>query len=141
MARESKEKLLEHLDALKNFPNSKLVKQLRQQIQRQIEKVDQTEIISSPKEIAKQANLSRSKKLERYHRYIRLIRDNFPDLSHAEIRKQFTKRRRGESVSINDAVWQNLPTNETAPSSHKPMTGNWNDSCVRSHSMHPIPFH
>ena len=105
---DKRNRLLERLDALKIFPkNNKLVKQLRQQIQRQLERLEQKGTVVSPEEIAKQANLSRSRKLERYHRYIRLIRDNFPDLSHAEIRKQFAKRRNQEDVSIPDAVWQN----------------------------------
>ena len=102
MAKESKEKLLEHLDALKNFPSNKLVTQLRQQIQTKIERL---EVIPVP--VSKNGNLSRSSKLKRYHKYIRLIRDNFPDLTHAEIRKQFAKRRNHEDVSIPDAIWQN----------------------------------
>jgi len=102
MAKESKEKLLEHLDALKNFPNNKLVKQLRQQIKTKIERLETT-----PVPVSKNINLSRSSKLKIYHKYIRLIRDNFPDLTHAEIRKQFAKRRNQEDVSISDAVWQN----------------------------------
>ena len=102
MVKESKEKLSEHLEALKDFPNNKLVKQLREQIKTKIEKLDKT-----PVPVSKNVNLSRSSKLKRYHKYIRLIRDNFPDLSHAEIRKQFAKRRNQEDVSIPDAVWQN----------------------------------
>ena len=102
MTKESKEKLLEHLDALKDFPNSKLVRALREQIKTKIEKLETT-----PVPVSKNVNLSRSSKLKRYHKYIRLIRDNFPDLTHAEIRKQFAKRRNQEDVSIPDAVWQN----------------------------------
>ena len=102
MAKESKEKLLEHLDALKDFPNNKLVRQLRQQIKTKIERLDVTTV-----PVSKNVNLSRSSKLKRYHKYIRLIRDNFPDLTHAEIRKQFARRRNQEDVSIPDAVWQN----------------------------------
>ena len=102
MTKESKEKLLEHLDALKDFPNNKLVKQLREQIKTKIERLEVT-----PVPVSKNINLSRSSKLKRYHKYIRLIRDNFPDLTHAEIRKQFAKRRNQEDVSIPDAVWQN----------------------------------
>ena len=90
------------LDALKGFPDNKLVKELRKQIEAKIERL---EITSVP--VSKNINLSRSSKLKRYHQYIRLIRDNFPDLTHAEIRKQFAKRRNQEDVSIPDAVWQN----------------------------------
>ena len=102
MAKENKEKLLEHLNALKDFPNNKLVIALRKQIKTKIERLETT-----PIPVSKNVNLSRSSKLKRYHKYIRLIRDNFPDLSHAEIRKQFARRRNQEDVSIPDAVWQN----------------------------------
>jgi len=102
VTKESKEKLLEHLDALKDFPNNKLVKQLREQIKTKIERLE-----VAPVQVSNNVNLSRSSKLKRYHQYIRLIQDNFPDLSHAEIRKQFAKRRNQEDVSIPDAVWQN----------------------------------
>lgn len=101
-------KLQEQLDALKIFPKSKLVRELRKQIQNKIKKLEKT-IISPKPQINKQklANESRSRKLKRYHRYIRLIRDNFPDLTIAQIRSQFSKRRKGNQVTIPDAVWQN----------------------------------
>jgi len=101
-------KLQEQLDALRIFPKSKLVKQLQKQIQDKITRVQKTVKLPKP-QIDKQklANQSRSRKLKRYHRYIRLIRDNFPDLSIAQIRTQFSKRRQGAEVSIPDAVWQN----------------------------------
>jgi len=99
---DKRNKLLEQLDALKIFPNNKLVRTLRQQIKTKIKRLE-----VAPVPISKNVNLSRSNKLKRYHKYIRLIRDNFPDLSHAEIRRQFAKRRRQEDVSIPDAVWQN----------------------------------
>jgi len=101
-------KLQEQLDALKIFPKSKLVRELQKQIQNKITRLQKT-IVSPKKPINKEklANLSRSRKLKRYHRYVRLIRDNFPDLTIAEIRKQFSKRRKGTEVSIPDAVWQN----------------------------------
>ena len=102
MVKESKEKLLEHLDALKNFPNNKLVRALRKQIKTKLEKLDEASI-----QIVKDTNLIRSNKLKRYHNYIRQIRNNFPDLTYNQIRKQFAKRRRQEDVSIPDAVWQN----------------------------------
>ena len=102
MTKESKEKLLEHLDALKDFPNNKLVKALREQIQTKIERL---EVIPVP--VSKNVNLSRSNKLKRYHNYLRQIRNNFPDLTYKQIRTQFANRRNQEDVSIPDAVWQN----------------------------------
>lgn len=100
-------KLQEQLDALKIFPKSKLVKQLQDQIINKIKSLEKNIIRTKPQDKQKLANQSRSRKLKRYHRYVRLIRDNFPDLTIAEIRKQFSKRRKGTDVSIPDAVWQN----------------------------------
>jgi len=53
------------------------------------------------------ANLNRSKKLERYWRYIKLIRDNFPDLKTSQIRTELRKRSLGQESEIPDAIWQN----------------------------------
>jgi len=53
------------------------------------------------------ANVKRSSKLQRYWRYVKLIRDNFPDNTVKEIRKQLTVRQQGQEVGIPDAVWQN----------------------------------
>ncbi len=52
-------------------------------------------------------NQIRSAKQKRYWRYVKLIRDNFPDLKTSEIRKQLKERRRGNKVNISDAIWQN----------------------------------
>lgn len=99
-----KQKLLEQLNALKLFPNNKLVKQLRKQIITQLEKLDKKEVqIIKPKEKSNQ----RASKLRKYHRYLRMIRDNFPDLTYSQIRTQFAKRKQGSEVSIPDAIWQN----------------------------------
>ena len=53
------------------------------------------------------ANVKRSSKLQRYWRYVKLIRDNFPDNTVKEIRKQLTVRQQGQETDIPDAVWQN----------------------------------
>jgi predicted ester cyclase len=98
-----KQKLLEQLNALKLFPNNKLVKQLRAQIISQLEKLDKKEPVIKPKVKPSQ----KASKLRKYHRYLRMIRDNFPDLTYSQIRTQFAKRKRGDEVSIPDAVWQN----------------------------------
>jgi len=94
-----RKKLLEQLDALKIFPNNKLVKELKKQIKNKLEK-KQSRQQTIP-------NQSRSIKLKKYHRYIKLVRNSFPELTHAEIRKQFSKRRRNKQVSIPDVIWQN----------------------------------
>jgi len=53
------------------------------------------------------ANVKRSSKLQRYWRYVKLIRDNFPDNTVKEIRKQLTVRQQGQETNIPDAIWQN----------------------------------
>ena len=102
-------KLLEQLDALKIFPKNKHVLALQKQITNKITKLEKIIIPSKVtiKEKQKLVNESRSRKLKRYHKYIRLIRDNFPDLTIRQIRAQFSKRKKGSEVSIPDAVWQN----------------------------------
>jgi len=99
----NKDKLLKQLDALKIFPNTKLVKELKNQIKNKLKKLE-TVIPEKPKS---DPNISRSNKLKRYHNYIRQIRNNFPDLKYNQIRTQFSKRKQGTNVSIPDAVWQN----------------------------------
>lgn len=101
--KEDQKKLLEQLDALKLFPNNKLVKQLRKQI---IDKLKTLER-KKPEKPKPQPKVSRSGKLRRYHNYIRQIRNNFPDLSYNQIRTQLKKRKQGNEVDIPDAVWQN----------------------------------
>ena len=104
-----KKKLLEQLDALKVFPNNKLVRQLRKQIQDKLSSLEVSKAIKT--EIPVNANLSRSKGLKQYHRYIRLIRDNFPNLKYSEIRKQFSQRRQGQGSDIPDVVCKILRHN------------------------------
>ena len=103
----NKDKLLKQLDALKIFPNNKLVQQLRKQIKKKLGRVEKSKPIITSLDKQSSANQIRSSKLQKYHKYIRLIRDNFPDLSYNQIRKQFSKRKQGTNVSIPDAVWQN----------------------------------
>jgi len=99
-----KNKLLERLNALKLFPNNNEVRKLRSRTIRALERL---EIPKEPKIPKIKDTQKRSSSLKKYHRYIRMIRDNFPDLEYSDIRKQFSKRRRGDSVTIPDAVWQN----------------------------------
>ncbi|MDH5463592.1 MAG: hypothetical protein OEW49_04725 [Nitrosopumilus sp.] len=103
---DKKSKLFEQLDALKIFPNNKLVRELRRQIQDKIARIEK-DAIPVKKKITETANKTRSGKLRRYHSYIRQIRNNFPEYSYKQIREQFAKRRNQEDVSIPDAVWQN----------------------------------
>lgn len=96
-------KLKEQLEALKIFPDNKLVRELRKQIIEKLEKIEK----KVKKRKKKKPKRTRSKSLQKYHRYIRLIRDNFPNLSYGEIRKLFFLRKHGKEISIPDVVWQN----------------------------------
>lgn len=107
MLEENKKKLLEQLEALKIFPNNKLVKELRKQILAKLGKLEEKLPIVIVKDVQEEANRSRSSKLGKYHRYLRMIRDNFPNLKYNEIRKQFSHRKHGFEVDIPDVVWQN----------------------------------
>ena len=103
-----KDKLLRQLDALKLFPNNNLVKQLRKQVKIKLHRVEKKAVIPVvPADTRAVANAARSTKLRKHHRYIRLIRNNFPNISYLKIRQQFSKRKKGQDVSISDAVWQN----------------------------------
>ena len=100
-----KNKLSELLKTLKEFPQLREVKSLRKRLEKEEQK-----IIPKIRVIEKQiisANVRRSVKLERYWRYIKLIRDNFPNLTTNQIRTQLKQRRQGQDVSIPDAIWQN----------------------------------
>ena len=101
---EHRNKLLKRIDALKLFPNNNEVRILRARTQKVLERLEkQSKVKPKPKIVSDKRSLS----LKKHHRYIRLIRDNFPNLLYSDIRRQFAKRRRGEEVSIPDAVWQN----------------------------------
>jgi phage I-like protein len=106
--KESQEKLLDQLNALKVFPKNKLASQLRKQIQDKLKKLE----IKKPREPSKEekkrlSNLSRSGKMRRYHNYIRQIRNNFPNYSYKQIRSQLSRRKKQQSVPIPDVIWQN----------------------------------
>jgi len=105
MTPEEKKKLLEQLKALKLFPNNRLVKELRKQVLVKLGRIEKKIPFVLPPE--ENSNLARSSKLKKYHRYLRMIRDTFPNLDYKTIRKQFSQRKQGKDVSIPDVVWQN----------------------------------
>jgi len=102
--KEQKDKLIKRLDALKLFPNNNEVRKLRSRTQKTLERLEKLDVTPTP--IPSKVS-TRSSSLKKHHRYIRLIRDNFPNLKYSDIRRQFGKRKRGKEVSIPDAVWQN----------------------------------
>ena len=100
------DKLREQLENLKQLPNIKEVVALRKRLQKEQKRITKpiTPKITIPKV---DVNVKRSTKLQRYWRYVKLIRDNFPNLKTNEIRKQLKQRQQGKEVGIPDAVWQN----------------------------------
>lgn len=94
------------LDQLKGI-RIKEVLSLKKRLEKEKAKLIPKEIeIKIPKEIVS-ANQKRSSKLARYWRYVKLIRDNFPNLKTSEIRKQLKIRQQGQKTKIPDAIWQN----------------------------------
>jgi len=98
-----KEELERHLDALKQFPNIREVKALRKRIKGELKRVPR-KAKPQPKAVP---NQSRSSKMTKYWRYVKMIRNNFPNLTVSDIRRQFSKRRKGNKVKIPDVIWQN----------------------------------
>jgi hypothetical protein len=100
------EKLNAILDHLKGLRIKEAV-YLRQRLEKEKRKLIPQEIeIKIPKQ-KESTNQKRSSKLSRYWRYVKLIRDNFPNLKTSEIRKQLKIRQQGHKTKIPDAVWQN----------------------------------
>jgi hypothetical protein len=102
------EKLNVLLDQLKGMRIKEAV-YLRQRLEKEKQKLTtpETEIKIPKEQIKKSANQKRSSKLSRYWRYVKLIRDKFPNLETNDIRKELKKRQRGEKSKIPDAIWQN----------------------------------
>ncbi len=100
------DKLREQLENLKQLPNIKEVVALRKRLQKEQKRI--TKPVAPKITIPKvDVNVKRSNKLQRYCRYVKLIRDNFPNLKTNKIRKQLKQRQQGQEVDIPDAVWQN----------------------------------
>ncbi len=101
-----KDKLTEQLRALGELPQIREVKALRQRLEKELERFSTKEIDEKIPEVIS-PNVKRSSKLSRYWRYVKLVRDNFPNLKVKDIRSQLKKRQQGEESDIPDAVWQN----------------------------------
>ena len=100
------DKLDQLLRTLQGLPRLREVNALKKRLEKEKIKLEKPikPIITKPKV---NANRNRSIKLQRYWRYVKLIRDNFPNLSVIEIRKQLTLKTQGQETKIPDAVWQN----------------------------------
>jgi len=86
----------------------KEARSLKKRLEKEREKlIPQIEIKIPKEQIKVGANQKRSSKLSRYWRYVKLIRDNFPNLKTSEIRNQLKIRQQGQKTKIPDAIWQN----------------------------------
>ena len=97
--------ILEQLKGLRIKEATLLKKRLEQEKKKLILTKPKITISKEIKQIS--ANRIRSTKLKRYWRYIKLIRDNFPNLETNQIRAQLKKRQQGLESDIPDAIWQN----------------------------------
>jgi len=109
-----RKRILERIDALKSFPNTKTVRQLRKELKAQLEAIEiksarqaELKVRRTTRQIRIEGNISRANNLRRYHNYMRLIHQNFPDIRYSDIRKMFRLRKEGKEVSIPDVIWQN----------------------------------
>jgi predicted nucleic acid-binding protein len=101
----SLDKLDKILEQLKGIRIKEAV-DLRKRLQKEKAKVKTSRKIIK-ETIKVSANQKRSSKLSRYWRYVKLIRDNFPDVTTSQIRTQLKQRKKGQKTKIPDAVWQN----------------------------------
>lgn len=114
MSARNRKKIQRQLDALKDFANTKAVRQLRKELQARLRTIEtrakkgkQARFPVSRKEVQRQANLSRARKLHKYHNYLKQIQKNYPDLTYTQIRKQFKERKQGKKSEIPDVIWHN----------------------------------
>jgi hypothetical protein len=62
-------------------------------------------IVTEFPKITKGQKISRT--LKKRFRYLRLIRNQFPEISWLELRREFSRREKGLDSKIPDVVWQN----------------------------------
>jgi hypothetical protein len=102
-------KVKEQLESLKNLPNLKEVIALRKRLQSELKILSAKE--ESKIEIIKFTGLTRnqkiSKTLKKRFRYLRLIRNQFPEISWLDLRREFSRREKGQDSKVPDVVWQN----------------------------------
>ncbi len=99
--------ILEQLKGIRIKEAISLRKRLQKEKEKLVPKQKPIKLEVSKLQRKQIANQNRSKKLERYWRYIKLIRDNFPDLKTNQIRAELKKRSQGQKSEIPDAIWQN----------------------------------
>ena len=99
--------ILEQLKGLRIKEAINLRKRLQLEKIKLIPKIKEPVESVSATAIKQIANQKRSSKLTKYWRYIKLIRDNFPNFKTNQIRTQLKKRSQGLKSKIPDAIWQN----------------------------------
>lgn len=111
---ERRKKLLKQLDALKIFSNTATVRKLRQELnaklhalETKIERGKQAKLPLPKTSVHQNANAARAAKMRKYHNYIRQILNSYPGLKYADIRRQFSERKRGVKTDISDVIWRN----------------------------------
>ena len=102
-------KVREQLQRLKDLPNLKEVIALRKRLTQELDiltkKTEELiEVTVFPK-VTRAEKISRT--LKKQFNYLRQIRNNFPDISWLELRREFSRRRKGLDSKIPDAIWQN----------------------------------
>ena len=102
-------KVREQLETLKDLPNLKEVVALRKRLQKELEILQVRE--ESNIEVFEFTCLTRAQKISRTlkkrFRYLRLIRNQFPEISWLDLRREFSRRQKGKDSQIPDVVWQN----------------------------------
>lgn len=111
---EQRKKIKEKLDALKIFSNTATVRKLRQELEEKLRSIDvqlkrgkQVTLPIPKDETERLANAARAAKLRKYHNYLRQIRNSYPDLKYADIRRRYHERKKGRKSKIPDVIWRN----------------------------------
>ena len=102
-------KIREQIESLKDLPNLKEVIALRKRLTKELKSL--SEKAESKIKVDDFTTLTRaekiSKTLKKQFNYLRQIRNNFPDLTWLELRREFSRRRKGLDSKVPDAIWQN----------------------------------
>ena len=102
-------KVREQIKSLGNLPNLKEVVALRKRLTKELEILSKR--VESKIEVTEFPKVTRAEKISRtlkkQFNYLRQIRNNFPDVSWLELRREFSRRRKGLDSKVPDAIWQN----------------------------------
>ena len=102
-------KVRESLEKLKDLPNLKEVVALRARLAQELKILSRVEEplidVSDFTGLTRAEKISRT--LKKRFRYLRLIRNQFPEISWLDLRREFSRREKGQESKIPDVVWQN----------------------------------